>query len=166
MTIVKVATKNQVKIEAIMKAFERYFKEVKIIPYDVKSGVPSQPINEDVFKGAQNRIDNLKKVDSLQYDYLVSCEGGLVEEFGHWFNLQVVQIERNDGKTGIGLSQGCQIPHKYIKEIRSTSISKLFNRLFGKKGGISVLTCGQLNRKDLVENGTIMALTRFLNDAW
>ena len=66
MTIVKVATKNQVKIEAIIKAFERYFKEVKIIPYDVKSGVPSQPINEDVFKGAQNRIDNLKKVDSLQ----------------------------------------------------------------------------------------------------
>lgn len=165
MTIVKVATKNSVKIEAIRNAFKRYFEEIEIISFEVDSGVPRQPINEEVFIGAQTRLENLKKVDNSKYDFFVSCEGGLINQYGNWFNLQVVQIESKDGKTGIGLSQGFQVPSEYINEIRNTSIARLFDRLFGN-GGISVLTHGQFNRKDLIESGTIMALARVLNDSW
>lgn len=166
MTTVKVATANPVKIEAIKNAFERYFEVLEVLPFEVESGVPAQPINDDVFKGAQNRIEKLEKVDNTEWDFLVSCEGGLICQCGYWFNLQVVQIVRRDGKTGVGLSQGYQIPSEYVEEVCSTSIAKLLDRLFEGKGGVSVLTHGQFNRKDLIESGTVMALTRVLNDVW
>lgn len=166
MTIVKVATGNPQKIIAIKKAFQRYFENVKILSFEVESGVPSQPLNEEVYEGAKNRIKELKKVDNAEYDYLVACEGGMIFQYGNWFNLQVVQVERKDGKIGIGLSQAFQVPTKYVEEVRMTSISKVFKRLFGDAGGVSILTLGEKNRKDLIEDGTIMALARVLNDAW
>ena len=166
MATVKVATVNPVKIEAIRKAFSRYFENVELIPFDVESGVPDQPLNEDVFKGAKNRIANLKEIGDANWDFLVSCEGGLICQYGYWFNMQVVQIEQKEGKTGIGLSQGYQIPSEYVEEACNTSIAKLLDRLFKGKGGIGVLTHGEFQRKDLIESGTIMALTRVLNDAW
>lgn len=167
MTTVKVATANPAKIEAIKNAFGRYFEDIEIISQEVESGVPAQPVNEDVFKGAKNRIEELKKVgNDVEWDFLVSCEGGLISQYGYWFNLQVVQIERKDGKVGVGLSQGYQIPPEYVEEVCNTSIAKLLDRLFDGKGGISILTDGQFNRKDLIESGTIMALTRVQNDLW
>ena len=95
MTIVRVASKNSVKLYAINTAFKRFFKDVKIISKDVESGVAAQPVNDDVFKGAKNRLEALK--DDSDYDYLVSCESGLTSLAGHWFNVQVVMIEDREG---------------------------------------------------------------------
>jgi len=163
---IKIGTNNPTKIEAIRGAFERYFCNLQIEAFEVNSKVPSQPLNADVFKGADNRIQAIKKQGDSEWDFLVSCEGGLLEQYGHWFNVQVVKIENRDGKTGIGLSQGFQIPDEYIEEVQRTSVAKLLDRLFQGKGGISVLT-GCFNRKQLIEDATIMALTRIINgDIW
>ena len=161
MTTVKVASKNLVKLEAIRQAFSRYFKEVKIISKDVESGVSAQPINEDVFKGARNRLEALK--DDSDCNYLVSCEGGLISFAEHWFNVQIVMIEDQHGNQGIGMSQGYEIPNKYVEEAINTSVADVLDRIFGGKGGISVLTRGYETRQSLIQDGTIMALAKVLN---
>jgi len=167
MTYVKVATLNPTKIEAITEAFEIYFQDVEVMRYDVESGVPRQPVNEEVFQGAKNRLEGLKKEGEDNWDYLVSCEGGLIKLYDYWFNVQVIMIQRKDEKIGVGLSQGCQIPPEYIEEVIDTSIAKVLDRIFEGKGGIRVLTQDQFTRKNLIKDGTIMALTRVLNgDVW
>lgn len=162
MTIIKVATKNPVKIEAIKAAFDRFLKEeVVIVGFGVDSGVPEQPINNEVFIGAENRITALKEVCG-EYDYLVSCEGGIINQYGYYINSQIVLVENKQGARGMGLSQGFQVPDSYIEDVRKTDIAQVFDNMFGKgKGGLRFLTNGQVNRKDLVESGTLMALARF-----
>lgn len=162
MTNVKVATLNQVKVEAIKTAFERHFIEVEVTPFEVSSGVPEQPTNNCVFEGAKHRIEELKKICG-DYDYLVSCESGLIYQCGHWFNVQVVLVENSEGKYGFGVSPGYEVPSKYINEILETNISKLFKRIFNGRGGTRVLTKNQFTRKALIQLGTSMALVSVLN---
>lgn len=165
MTIVKVATSNPTKIEAIKKVFGFYFKDLKIIPQKTKSGVPEQPINEDVYRGAENRIEGLKNGNE-KYDYLVSCEGGLVNNFGQWFNVQVVMVEDSKGKKSTGLSPAYPIPDKYVDKIINSSLAEVLDEIFQGKGGIRKLTGGQVTRFDLVVQGTQMALTGIVNEEW
>lgn len=161
MTYVKVATKNLVKLTGVMKAFQRYFEEVKVDGEDAKSNVPEQPINEDVFIGAENRLKSLR--NTTKYDYLVSIEGGLIEFFGVWFNVQVVIVQDSKGNKGVGLSQGYQIPLEYVDEAIHTSVAQVLDKIFEGKGGISVLTKNQFTRESLITDGTIMALAKVLN---
>lgn len=56
-----IATKNSGKIEAAKKALDRYFDDVEIKGIPVPSDVPEQPVNEEIYKGAKNRVTNLKK---------------------------------------------------------------------------------------------------------
>lgn len=166
MTIVKVATLNPVKVEAIKSAFQRYFVEVEVIPFEVESGVSEQPTNEDVLEGAKHRLLELKKVCG-EYDYVASCESGLINQYGNWFNVQVVMVENKDGKNGFGMSPGYEVPTKYIEEIINTNMADFLTQLFEGKGGTRVLTKNQFTRKTLIEDGTIMALVSVLNgDVW
>ena len=166
MTTVKVASDNQVKVEAIKTAFERYFVEVEAIPYKVNSGVPEQPLNDHVFKGAENRLAGLKEICG-DYEYLASCESGLICKAGHWFNIQVVMVENREGKSGLGVSAGYEVPMDYLEEILATDMADFLHKKFDGKGGTRVLTQNQFTRKDLIRDATIMALVSVLNgDIW
>ena len=74
-----VTSHNPVKIAAAREAFTSRFKDSKIqlIPVDVKSGVPAQPMSDqETRQGARNRVNNAKR----QYpdaDFWVGMEGGL-----------------------------------------------------------------------------------------
>ena len=39
----------------------KYFENVEIEGVSVSSDVPDQPVNEEIFKGAKNRVKNLKE---------------------------------------------------------------------------------------------------------
>ena len=56
-----IGTKNPGKIEGTKRAFEKYFKDIEIEGILVHSNVPDQPVNEEIFQGAKNRVKNLKK---------------------------------------------------------------------------------------------------------
>lgn len=166
MTNVKVASLNKVKAEAIKTAFERYFIDVEVESFEVCSGVPDQPTNSCVFDGARHRLSELKKI-CKDYDYVVSCESGLIYQCGHWFNVQVVLVENSEGKRGFGVSQGYEVPSKYIPEVLNSDMSHLFDRIFEGRGGTRVLTQNQFTRKALIQDGTSMALVSVLNgDVW
>lgn len=58
---VLIATKNQGKIEGAKKALLNYFEDIEINGIPVESNVSDQPVNDDIYVGAKNRVKNLKE---------------------------------------------------------------------------------------------------------
>ena len=168
-----IGTKNPGKIEGAKQAFEKYFENVEIQGISVDSEVGEQPINKEIFQGAKNRVKNLKKYaknNNIKADFYIAIEGGIGNLLcDEWLEFNAAVVEDKNGFQSIGISQGFQIPDKYLNEIRETELGKVMDRLFNGnklskgKGGISILTHGELTRIDLTRNAFIMALTRHIN---
>ena len=169
-------TKNPGKIEGAKQAFEKYFDNVEIEGIPVSSNVGDQPINEEILKGAKNRVKNLREYainNNIEADFYVSSEAGITNLLGDWIDINAVVIEDAIGFQSVGTSQGFPIPNKYIDEIKETELGKVMDKIFsgkelGKgKVGISLLTKNEVSRIDLTRNAFIMALTSHINeDIW
>ena len=168
-----IGTKNLGKIEGAKQAFERYFDNVEIEGIPVNSDVGDHPINEEILKGAKNRVKNLKEYavnNNIEADFYISSEAGITNFLGEWIDINAVVIEDSKGFQSVGTSQGFPIPDKYIDEIKETELGKVMDRIFsgralGKgKGGISFLTRNEVSRIYLTRNAFIMALTRHINE--
>ncbi len=169
-------TKNPGKIEGAKQAFEKYFNNVEIEGISVSSSVGDQPINEEIFQGAKNRVKNLKEYatkSNIEADFYISSEAGITNFLGEWIDINAVVIEDSKGFQSVGTSQGFPIPDKYIEEIKQTELGKVMDKIFsgnelGKgKGGISLLTKDEVSRIDLTKNAFVMALTKHINgDIW
>ncbi len=172
-----IGTKNPGKMQGAKEAFEKYFEDVEIEGIPVNSDVNAQPLNKEIFQGAQNRVANLKryaKENNMSADFYVASEGGIQNLLCYeWIDFNAVVIEDKNGTVSYGMSQGFPIPDKYIEEIKENELGSVMDRLFeghdlGKgKGGIGLLTHGELSRIDLTRNAFIMALTKYINgDIW
>lgn len=173
---VLMGTKNPGKIEGAKLAFERYFDDVEIVGIPVSSDVSAQPLNDEIYKGARNRVDNLKKYaeeNNIEADFYIASEAGIMNFFKEWIDINLVVVEDKSGVESVAMSQGFPIPEKYMEEIKATELSHVMDRLFeGKnlgqgKGGIRHLTKGEVTRVDLTRSAFIMALTKYVNgDLW
>ena len=70
-------TKNPGKIEAAKQAFEKYFSNIEIEGVAVNSNVGDQPIDEEIFQGAKNRVKNLKQyatTNNIEADFYIASE--------------------------------------------------------------------------------------------
>lgn len=171
-----IGTENVGKIEGARQAFNKYFSNIEIEGVSVSSNVGDQPINEEIFQGAKNRVKNLKEYankNNIKVDFYIASEAGITNLLGDWIGINSAVVEDSKGTQSIGISQGFPIPDKYIDEIKRTELGKVMDRLFnGKglnkgKGGISFLTDGEITRIDLTRNAFIMALTKHINkDIW
>lgn len=170
-------TKNPGKIQGAKEAFEKYFDNVEIEGIPVDSNVSDQPLNEEVFQGAKNRVKNLKEYankNNIQADFYIASEGGIQNLLcDEWIEFNAAVIEDNKGLSSVGMSQGFPIPDKYMDEIKATELGKVMDRIFKEnnlnkgQGGISLLTHGKLTRIDLTRNAFITALTKHINgDMW
>ena len=169
-------TKNPGKIEGARQAFEKYFDNIEIEGIPVSSNVGDQPINEEIFQGAKNRVKNLKeyaKNNNIEADFYISSEAGITNLLGEWIDINAVVIEDSKGFQSVGTSQGFPIPNRYIDEIKETELGKVMDKIFsgkelGKgKGGISFLTKNEVTRIELTKNAFIMALISHINeDLW
>ena len=165
-------TKNPGKIEGARQAFEKYFENVEIEGISVASEVADQPVNEEIFQGAKNRIKNLKKYakeNNVKADFYVASEAGITNLLGEWIDINAVVIENKEGFQSVGTSQGFQIPEKYVQEIKETELGKVMDKIFEKeklgqgKGGINLLTKGEVSRIGLTKDAFIMALISHIN---
>lgn len=165
-------TKNPGKIEGAKQAFEKYFNNVEIEGIAVSSDVGNQPVNEEILQGAKNRVKNLReyaKENNIDADYYVSSEAGITNLLGEWIDFNAAVIENKDGFQSVGMSQGFQIPNKYIDDIIKTELGKVMDSIFKGnelnkgKGGISYLTHDEISRIDLTRNAFIMALISHTN---
>lgn len=158
-------TKNPGKIEGAKQAFEKYFENVEVVGIPVSSNVGNQPINEEIIRGAKNRVKNLREYaieNQIKADFYISSEAGITNLLGEWIDINAVVIEDSKGYQSIGISQGFPIPDKYINEIKETELGKVMDRIFsgkelGKgKGGISFLTKNEVSRIDLTRNAFVI----------
>ncbi len=58
---VLIATKNQGKIEGAKRALSNYFDNIEIEGIPVESDVSEQPVNDEIYTGAKNRVRNMKE---------------------------------------------------------------------------------------------------------
>lgn len=171
-----IATKNPGKIEGAKQAFEKYFENIEIEGIATDSEVGDQPINEQIFQGAKNRVNNLKeyaKKNNLTPDFYIASEAGITNLLGDWVDINAAVIEDSNGFQTVGLSQGFQIPEKYVEEIIDTELGKVMDKIFkgqklgNGKGGINFLTHNEVSRIELTKNAFVMALIGHINgDLW
>ena len=160
-------TKNPGKIEGARLAFEKYFENIEIEGISVSSEVGDQPFDKAIIQGAKNRVKNLKKYakeNNMNVDFYIASEAGITNLLGEWIDINAAVIEDSEGFQSVGISQGFQIPERYIDEIRKTELGKVMDKIFSGnklgngKGGISYLTKDVVSRIDLTKNAFIMAL--------
>lgn len=176
MVRVLIGTTNQIKIDGAKEAFQEYFDNVEIKGITVSSEVNNQPINEEIFLGAKNRVQNLIKYadeNNVTVDFFLGIESGITNVLGKWMNVSISVIKDKNGYQSFGTSASYPIPDKYISEIQKTDLGKVMKKLFkeenitNQKGGIDYLTHDKISRKDLTKEAFLMALTSFINnDIW
>ena len=71
---VLIGTKNPGKITGAKQAFLHYFKDIEVEGIDVSSDVSDEPVNDEVYQGARNRVNNLIKYaveNNIEADYFL-----------------------------------------------------------------------------------------------
>jgi inosine/xanthosine triphosphatase len=166
------ATKNPGKIEGAQNAFSKYFEDIEIIGIPSASDVSDEPVNEEIYNGAKNRVKNLKqhcKENNIDADLYISVESGITNSLGRWMIVNIAVIEDNDGFESYGMSPGFPVPDKYVDEIIETELGIVMDKIFEStdlrsgKGGINSLTHDVITRIGLTEMAFIMALTMYIN---
>ena len=174
---VLIATKNQGKIEGARRALLHYFEDLEIIGIPVNSDVGEQPVNEEIYNGAKNRVKNLKiyaQENNIEADLYLSIESGINNLLGRWLITNIAVIEDNNEFESYGTSPSFPVPDKLVQDIIDTDLSQVMNQIFYKDderhnnyGGIQLLTHDKISRIDLTETAFIMALTKYINeDKW
>jgi inosine/xanthosine triphosphatase len=171
--LVLVGSKNPVKVESVRDAFEKFYPNVIVNGFEVSSGVPDQPVNEDTFKGALKRAESLliiNKENGLGAQFFIGIEGGIINLFGRWFFVGCICIMDEMGKVGFGTSSHFSLPMNIIDKLLSgIELGSVIDSITGqhnskqKSGAIGFLTKDVITRKDLYTQGIITALIPFLN---
>jgi len=170
---VLIATKNQGKIEGAKKALEHYFTDIEITGIPVESNVSEQPVNDEIYNGAKNRVRNLKKYakeNNIDADLYLSIESGINNSLGRWMITNIAVIEDDTSFESYGTSPSFPVPDKLVKDIIDADLRQVMNKIFTKDderhnrgGGIQLLTHNEISRIDLTEYAFIMALTKYIN---
>lgn len=170
---VLVGSKNPGKVEAAKNALKNYFEDAEVEGVKVDSGVSEQPVNEEIFKGAKNRVDALvcyAKENNIDADFFMSVESGLTNSLGEWMITNIAVIKNKEGYMSYGTSASFPVPQKYVEEIKQNNLGDLMDRLFDETnlhsgtGGVGLLTHGVITRINLSTDAFVMALTEFVND--
>lgn len=172
---VLIGTKNPGKIEGAREAFKNYFDDFDMDGIPVLSDVSEEPINNEIYEGARNRVNNLMKYAKefgLDAEYFLGVESGITNLLGKWVIISIAVIKDKNGYESWGTSPAFPVPDKYVEEIISTDLGKVMDKIFEQndlrsgKGGISFVTNGIISRIDLIREAFIMALTQHTNEIW
>ena len=136
---VVLASTSEKKISALKKAFlEVVGLEIEPITVKALSGVNEQPINDETYEGAFNRIEFIKAAHP-DADLWMSIENGLFEIDNKYYDQAVVTAEKSDGTLVMGLSDGVVFPKIYVEMTRD------------RDGGFKEWTVG----KTMAEHGIV-----------
>lgn len=170
---VLIGTKNQGKIEGAKRALGHYSDNIEIVGIPVNSDVPDQPVNNQIYEGAKNRVKNLKKYaeeNNVEADLFLAIESGINDLLGRWMITNIAVIEDSKDFESYGTSPSFPVPENLVKDIIDTDLSQVMNKLFtedderhNRGGGVQLLTHDKISRIDLTEYAFIMALTKYIN---
>lgn len=132
---VLIATKNQGKIEGAKRALEKYFDQIEIQGIPVESNVSEQPVNNEIYNGAKNRVKNLKKYaqeNNIKADLYLSIESGINNLLERWMITNIAVIEDNDDFESYGTSPSFPVPERLVDEIINTDLNQVMNKILLK----------------------------------
>jgi len=168
-----VGSQNPVKIAAVKEAFSKYFKSFDVIGIDVPSGVPSQPVGEETFRGAQNRALALKKINEekkIGAEFFVGIEGGIIKLHSRWLAFGGMCIIDSEGRVGIGTSPNFELPDAVARKLlKGVELGDVMDDITGmhntkqNKGAVGFFTKSVMDRKEFYAHGLVVALIPFLN---
>lgn len=168
-----IGTKNPGKIEGAKKALSYYYEYIEIQGIPVESNVGEQPVNDEIYIGAKNRVKNLKKYckdNQIEADLYLSIESGITNSLGRWLITNIAVIEDNNEFESYGTSPSFPVPDKLVDDVINTDLSQAMDKVLGedkerhnKAGGIQLLTHNKITRIDLTEMAFTMALTKYVN---
>lgn len=171
---VLIATKNQGKIEGARRALLNYFDNIEIQGIPVASNVNEQPVNDEIYNGAKNRVKNLKtyaQENNIEADLYLAIESGIQNALGRWMITNIAVIEDNNDFESYGASPSFPVPNRLVQDIIDTDLSQVMNKIFikdderhNKGGAIQLLTHNVISRIDSTESAFVMALTEYIND--
>lgn len=170
--IIAVGSKNPVKINSALKAFERCWPDYawEVRSTDTTSGVSGQPMDdEEGISGARNRAKGALE-NIMEAEYGVGLEGSLHEINGLWLACGWVVVRNRLGQEGIGASPRILMPPKSIELVKQGyEAGEAFDMLTKREntkqqeGFFGILTKGAISREEGYRDGVIMALTYFLS---
>ncbi len=117
---VLIGTKNPGKIEGAKQALELYYNNIDIEGVAVSSDVSEQPLNDEIYSGARNRVDNLIKYaleNNIDATYFLGIESGITNLLGKWVIINVAVIKDKNGYESWGTSSAFPVPYKYVSSI-------------------------------------------------
>ena len=170
---VLIATKKKGKIEGAKRAFDKFFDSIEVVGIPAGSNVPEQPVNEETWNGAKNRVKNLKLYateNNIEADYFIAIESGMTNALGSWMIVNIAVVEDKNGLQSVSASPAFPVPEKYVDKIKEIGLGCVMDEIFdaedlrSRGGGIQLLTQGVVSRIDLTEVAFSMALTKFVND--
>ena len=166
---VAAGTRNPAKLRGIEMAFGKFFDDVEVVPFEVESGVPSQPFNDETIVGAINRA---KKAFRKGFDFSVGIEAGLFKNdfaISGYFDFQVACVFNGERFT-LGFGPGFEYPKRVVGDVvKGCEVGKVMERITGIKdlgkkfGAIGYLTRKAVKRENLTEIAVTMALVPWIN---
>ena len=93
---VLIGTKNNGKIIGAKQAFESFYEDVEVIGIPVSSDVSEEPVNDEIYQGAKNRVNNLikyAKENKIESDFFIGIESGITNKLGKWCIIQIAVIK-------------------------------------------------------------------------
>ncbi|MCD6330700.1 MAG: pantetheine-phosphate adenylyltransferase [Thermoplasmata archaeon] len=152
-----VATKNEIKMEAVREAFNEFFPNLEIEYESVEAETKKQPWNKEILQGA---IERARKAVERK-DYGVGIEAGIKEENGIYFVEQYVAIADKLGYITYGKSPAFQCPEWIIEALKKGKEMKevipFKNESERKKGAVWYFS-KLIDRKEITRTAVIMAL--------
>jgi inosine/xanthosine triphosphatase len=159
---VNVGSANEVKISAVETVLKPLYGMVEVKSVDVPSGVPEEPINEEVLQGAINRA----KAAICDAHLGIGIEAGLFwhEAVQLYLDVQFCAIIDAAGRLTVGHGPGFCYPPKIIDEVKKGKpVGRAMEELTGiesigrKNGSVGYLSKGLIDRKRLTELAVLMA---------
>jgi inosine/xanthosine triphosphatase len=164
---IAVGSVNMVKVAAVRTVMERVYGDVRIVPVEVDSGVPSQPFGEQTPQGARNRA--LAALGC--HDMAVGIEAGVFEMLDGLYDIQHCAIADRHGRITFGTGPGFRYPDAVAGLVRAGStVGDAMRRIYGStdigknQGAIGLLSKGLMDRKALTEQAVIAAMVPRLWD--
>lgn len=168
MVSVIVGSTNSTKVEAARHAFQRCFGGVKVVGLEVDSAVGAQPVGEECFSGARNRALAARSqaaARSLDVDFCLGIEGGLLKLRETWFGVSVVCVVDSQGRESYGATPMFEMPASIVRRVLDGGeLGDIMGEVSGEpdirrtRGAVGYLTKGMLTRTSMYEDGILAAL--------
>lgn len=171
MPTIVVASRNPVKINAVLAGFQKFFPEQRwvVTGVSVDSNVSHQPVGDaETLHGAESRARNARSIES-NADYWVGIEGGVEERDGvlHGFAWVVVISSDREGRSRTATFE---IPPAIARMVRNgIELGIADDRFFGREnskhndGTVGKLTGDVIDRTALYIPSVVLALVPFRN---